>query len=124
LIKGWVLPGLFYYKEEIMNKNDLVFINLDRKRYLRFGHKALKTLTALTDMDITNMDMSNFSLEDLEKVLYSGLLSDARENGEILKLEEMEDLLDLADSFKEIMEKLQEAFEKSFGEAPKGEEKN
>jgi hypothetical protein len=51
-----------------MNKSDLVFIKLDRNRYLRFGHKALKTLTALTNMDITNMDMSNFSLEDLEKV--------------------------------------------------------
>jgi predicted RNase H-like HicB family nuclease len=43
------------------------------------------------------------------------LLSDAKENGETLKLDEMEDLLDQADSFKEIMEKLQEAFEKSFG---------
>jgi hypothetical protein len=112
-----------------MNKSDLVFIKLDRNRYLRFGHKALKTLTALTNMDITNMNMSNFSLEDLEKVLYAGLLSDARENGETLKLDEMEDLLDQADSFKEIMEKMQEAFEKSFGsgdkvEDPKGEEKN
>jgi hypothetical protein len=112
-----------------MKKSDLVIINLDRPRYLRFGHKALKTLTALTNMDITNMDMSNFSLEDLEKVLYAGLLSDSRENGETLKLDEMEDLLDQADSFKEIMEKMQEAFEKSFGsgdkvEDPKGEEKN
>jgi hypothetical protein len=50
-----------------MNKSDLVVIKLDRPRYLRFGHKALKTLTALTNMDITNMDMTNFSLEDLEK---------------------------------------------------------
>jgi hypothetical protein len=29
-----------------MNKSDLVVINLDRPRYLRFGHKALKTLTS------------------------------------------------------------------------------
>jgi hypothetical protein len=57
-------------------------------------------------------------------VFYAGLLSDARENGEILKLDEMEDLLDHADSFKTIMEKLQESFEKSFGPGTKVEEKN
>jgi len=106
-----------------MKKNDLVVINLDRPRFLRYGHKALKKLTALTDMDISKMDMSNFKLEDLEKVLYCGLLSDAKENGETLKLEDMEDLLDQAETFKEIMEKLNESFEKAFG-AAKGEEKN
>jgi hypothetical protein len=106
-----------------MKKNDLVFINLDRPRFLRYGHKALKKLTALTDMDISKMDMSNFQLEDLEKVLYCGLLSDAKEHGETLKLEDMEDLLDQAETFKEIMEKLNESFEKAFGTA-KGEGKN
>jgi hypothetical protein len=105
-----------------MNKTDLVVIKLDRPRFLRYGHKALKQLSALTNMDIATMDMSNFNLEDLEKVLYCGLLSDAKEKGETLKLEDMEDLLDQADSFKEIMEKLNEAFQKSFG--TKGEEKN
>jgi hypothetical protein len=45
-------------------------------------------------MDITNMDMTDFKFEDIEKVFYSGLLSDARENNETLKLDEMEDLLD------------------------------
>lgn len=106
-----------------MKKNELVVINLDRPRFLRYGHKALKQLTVLTDMDISKMDMSNFNLEDLEKVLYCGLLSDAKENNETLKLEDMEDLLDQADSFKEIMEKLNLAFEKSFGSV-EGKEKN
>jgi hypothetical protein len=106
-----------------MKKNDLVVINLDRPRYLKFGHKALKQLGVLTNMDITKMDMSDFNLEDLEKVLYCGLLSDARENGETLKLEQMEDLLDQAETFKEIMEKLNESFEKAFGTST-GEEKN
>jgi hypothetical protein len=106
-----------------MKKNDLVVINLDRPRFLRYGHKALKKLTTLTDMDISKMDMSNFQLEDLEKVLYCGLLSDAKEHDETLNLEDMEDLLDQADSFKEIMEKLNESFEKAFGTA-KGEQKN
>jgi hypothetical protein len=111
-----------------MKKNDLVVINLDRPRFLRYGHKALKQLSSLTNLDISKMDMSNFSLEDLEKVLYCGLLSDAYENSETLKLEDMEDLLDQAESFKELMEKLNESFEKAFGTVenvtPKGEKKN
>jgi hypothetical protein len=106
-----------------MNKSDLVAINLDRPRYLRYGHKALKQINALTDKDVTKMDMSDFSLEDLEKFIYCGLLSDALENGETLKLEDMEDLLDQAD-FKELVEKMQEAFKTSFGEAPEVDEKN
>jgi hypothetical protein len=106
-----------------MDKNDLVVINLDRPRFLRFGHKALKQLIALTGKDITKMDMSNFSLDDLEKLLYCGLLSDARENGENLQLNDMEDLLDQTSSYKEIMDKLTEAFDKAFGTG-NGEEKN
>lgn len=104
-----------------MNKNDLVFINLDRPRFLRYGHKALKQLTALTGLDITTMNMSEFNLEDLEKILYCGLLSDARENGETLKLSDMEDLLDHADSFIDLTEKMTEAFNKAFDT---GKEKN
>jgi hypothetical protein len=100
-----------------MNKSDLVVINLDRPRFLRFGHKALKTLTSMSDIDISNMDMSDFKFEDIEKVFYCGLLSDAKENNETLKLEDMEDLLDHGD-FKELFVKMQEAFEKSFGEVP------
>lgn len=104
-----------------MSKNDLVVINLDRPRFLRFGHKALKQLSLLTGKDVSKLDFSEFSFEDLEKVLYCGLLSDARENGEQLKLEDMEDLLDQAESYKELMEKLVESFKKSFGEV---DEKN
>jgi hypothetical protein len=48
----------------------------------------------MSDIDISNMDMSDFKFEDIEKVFYCGLLSDAKENNETLKLEDMEDLLD------------------------------
>lgn len=98
-----------------MSKNDLVIINLDRPRFLRFGHKALKQLSAITGKDVSKLNFADFNFEDLEKVLYCGLLSDARENGEQLKLEDMEDLLDQAESYKDLMEKLVESFEKSFG---------
>lgn len=97
-----------------MDKNDVIIIDLDRPRELRFGHKALKTMLKLTGKKLEEMDMDNFDLEELEKIMYCGLVSDAKTNGEDLKLADMEDLLDHA-PFNVIMEKMQEAFAVAFG---------
>jgi hypothetical protein len=103
-------------------KNDVVIIELDRPRVLRYGHKALKKLSALMGKSLDSMDMENFQAEDIEKVIYCGLISDAKENGETLKLEEMEDLLDQAPRYSDILEKMNEAFNAAFGSVPGAEE--
>ena len=103
-------------------KNPMVIINLDRPRFLRFGHKALKQLGALTGKKLEEMDENDFDLADLEKVIWCGLQADAKEHGEVLKLEDMEDLLDQAESFGEIMEAMNKALEVSFQKTEK--EKN
>lgn len=106
------------------DKNDVVMINLDRPRELWFGHKALKTLGALTGKDIDALEMANgMDLEEIEKIVYCGLLKDARAHGETLTLEQMEDLLDYA-PYSEIMEKIQLAFQASFGTLVDDPEKN
>lgn len=97
------------------DKNSVVVVELDKVRELRFGHKALKMMLALTDKNLEDLNMSNFDLEELEKILFCGLLSDAKKNGEELKLEDMEDILDEAPSFQYVVEKLTEAFTKAFG---------
>lgn len=97
------------------DKNDVVIINLDRPRELWFGHKALKKMGAILNKDIdAAMQMDQLDLGELEKIMYCGLLRDAKEHNETLDLEQMEDLLDQG-NFGEILEKMQEAFEKSFG---------
>lgn len=102
------------------DKNDVVILNLDRPRELRFGHKALKTLIALTGKDIDAINIGEgMDLEEIEKIVYCGLLSDARANGETLKLEDMEDLLDQA-QFSEIITKMTEALKKAFGSIAEG----
>lgn len=96
------------------SKNDVVIIELDRPRELRYGHKALKTMLAMTGKDFDSIDMDNLDLGEIEKYIYCGLLSDAKANGENLKLEDMEDLLDQA-HFGHIIEKMNEAFTIAFG---------
>lgn len=100
---------------KVASKNDVVLIELDRPRELRYGHKALKTLLAMTGKDIDALDMENLELGEVEKYVYCGLLTDAKAHGENLKIEDMEDLLDQAPSFGHIIEKMTEAFNVSFG---------
>ena len=96
------------------DKNTMVVINLDRPRFVRFGHKALKQLSILTGKKLEQMDENDFDLADLEKIMWCGLQQDARENGETLKVEDMEDLLDSAESFSDIMETMNKALEQAF----------
>lgn len=109
------------------DKNDIVMIELDRPRFLWYGHKALKSLCAMTGKKLSDFDSfdEDFDLEQLEKIMFCGLMKDAKIKGEDLKLEDMEDLLDYL-PFKEIIIKLQEAFSAAFGstESVGTEEKN
>lgn len=98
------------------DKNDIVMINLDKPRMLWFGHRALKTLTALTGKGLEEFgNMEDMDFEDIEKIMYCGLLTDAKRNNETLKLEDMEELLDLV-PFGEIIEKMEQAFAAAFGD--------
>jgi hypothetical protein len=102
--------------------NTTVVINLDRPRFLRYGHKALKRMTAITGMNMEDIDETEWKLEDLEKILWCGLLEDAQANGEDLKLEDMEDLLDKAERYGDIMHAMHEALSEAFKRTEK--EKN
>jgi hypothetical protein len=102
--------------------NTTVVLNLDRPRFLRFGHRALKRMTTLTGMKLENMDEGEFDLTHLEKILWCGLQEDAKENGEELKLEDMEELLDKAESFGDIMDAMHSALGEAFKRTEK--EKN
>lgn len=106
-------------KKQKDEKNPFVFIMLDRPRYLRFGHKALKKLSALTGRSLSNISDEDFDLGELEKIIYCGLLSDAKEHGENLQLEDMEDLLDRAESFTDIVEAMNKALDSAFQKTEK-----
>lgn len=102
------------------NNNDVVILHLDRPRELRYGHKALKQLGAITGKGLEDLEAGGVNFDDIEKYLYCGLLSDARKNGETLLLEQMEDLLDMAPRYGDIIEGMQMAFESAFGSSVEG----
>lgn len=105
---------------QVDEKNTEVVIHLDRPRFVRFGHRALKRLSALTGRNLNqSIKTEDFKLEDLEKIMYCGLLSDSKENNEVLKLEDMEDLLDLAPNFISVVNAMNEALENAFKETEK-----
>lgn len=97
------------------NNNDIVIINLDRPRVIRFGHLALKKLSAMTGLSIEQLASEDPNLEQLETIIYCGIFADALENGEELRLEDMELLLDKAPNPKHYMDKMAEALSYAYG---------
>jgi hypothetical protein len=97
--------------------NDVVMIHLDRPRQLKFTHSALKTLVALTGKDLEELegDLKGTNFEMVEKLMYCGLLKDAKDNGETITPEEVVDLMDEAPSFAESIEKVFAAWNIAFG---------
>ena len=99
--------------------NDVVMIQLDRPRELRFTYSALKTLCALTGKTIEeldqNIDPTNFEL--FEKLVHCGLQYDAKKNGETLTIEQIPELLDEVPTFVGVVEKVREAWFATFGQS-------
>lgn len=90
--------------------NDIVMIKLDRDRELKFGHKALKQIKQMTGKSVTEIDLSSLPDEDIEKIMFAGLRHEDPE----LKLEQMEDLLDKAPKYMDIIVGLTKAFNVAF----------
>ncbi len=99
--------------------NPIVFIELDRPRQLRYGHLALKKLSSLTGKTMFDVTSDDFSLEELEVVIYCGLLNDAEEHGETLEIKDMERLLDKAPTYLHIIDAMNKAMEQAFKQTKK-----
>jgi hypothetical protein len=97
------------------DNNDVVIVNLDRQRELRFGHKALKKLAAVSGKGVEQLGDDDLDSSQLEEIYFYGLQRDARLNGETLTMEQMEDILDEAPSMEYLISKVTEAMEKSMG---------
>lgn len=98
------------------DNNDVVIIELDRPRELRFGHKALKKLAAYSGKSMDEMGSDDeMDLTELEQIFLYGLERDARDNGETLTLDMMENILDEAPSMAYLVDKMKEAMANAMG---------
>jgi len=99
--------------------SDIVIIQLDKPRELRYGHKALKKLVALTGKSLEDIERDGFGdFDTIEKMVYCGL------NDDSLQLSDMEQLLDKAPNYKHIIDAVQRAFLAAFGVKPEDVEGN
>lgn len=73
-------------------KNDAVFIELDRPRELRLGHKALKCFSALRHVPLSKMQEAVEDYDSLSCLYYCVL----RQEDPTLTVEQVDELLDKA----------------------------
>ena len=100
-----------------------VTIELDRVRELWFGHRAMKRWSAYTGKSLDELETSMKSPEGIEILLYFMLEKDAASQGEALKMESMEDLMDLV-PIGIIYEKISQAIQAAFPDSNGINEKN
>lgn len=96
-----------------MAKTDMVILELDRPRELRFGFKALKVIESMFKkslIDIVKAGLNELKSEDIEKILHAGLKDDDSE----LEFGKMEDLLNKT-SYVDLITKMTEAIYKAYG---------
>ena len=94
-------------------KTDIVIIELDRPRELRFGHKALKLIKSMLKkslMDSIKEGINGIEPETLEKILYAGLVGE----DDTLTLEKIEDIIDTT-PYSNLLVKMTEAIHKAYG---------
>ena len=95
-----------------MINNDFVVIKLDKNRKLRISYKAFKAYKAHFGKSITQINMDNFDLEDVARIIFVGLIHEDPE----ITFEYVEELIDKA-SLQYCIEKMKEAINASLGNA-------
>ncbi|NCB52285.1 MAG: hypothetical protein EOM54_10440 [Clostridia bacterium] len=99
------------------DRNDTVIIELAGEPWeLVFGHKAIKKMEQMLGINVEEFSLDKLSMEDIEKVMWCALQSDAREKGKAIELSEMEDLLDTVRPYSLVIQKMTEAVMAAFPE--------
>jgi hypothetical protein len=90
--------------------NDMVVINLDRPRIMKFRRKELKLLEVAFKCKISKIDFDDIGVDDITKIVHIGLVHEDKD----LTLEQVEDLLDETDlPFGDIVAAVMNAFRMS-----------
>ncbi|RKN86742.1 hypothetical protein [Paenibacillus ginsengarvi] len=101
--------------------NDVVILQLDRLRQIKFTNTAMKTLVKLTGKPIDEIgsELIPDNFEIMEQAFFCGLLFDAKENGETLTMEKAVDLFDTAPVYFDVLKAIFEAWNIACGGSSK-----
>lgn len=94
--------------------NELVIIELDKVRTIKFGIKAMKKLEKMFNCKLLKAleKMSDLSTDEAVKVLFIGLSWEDKD----LTLEQLEDLLDEHVMIGDLLKKISDSIGASFGD--------
>jgi len=92
--------------------NDTIIVKLDKERTLKFRRRELKMLEISLNKNLSKIDFSDMSVDEVTKMIHLGLVHEDLE----LKLEKVEELLDNSESpFGEVIKDTMDAFSIAMG---------
>ena len=101
----------------MIEHNDAVYLQLDRPRQLRLGHKALKMFSALRHVPLSRIDQTMDNYDDMSCLVYCVLVQD----DPALTVERLDERLD-AVPVKTLLEKVTDMTVAAFGDEDGGED--
>lgn len=99
--------------------NDVITIELDKTRTLKFRRKELKLLEKVFNAKISKINFTDLGIDDITKIIHLGLVHE----DSALTLEQVEDLIDNSSTtFGELTAAAMDAFSISMGGKKKADD--
>lgn len=95
--------------EENSKNNDIIILELDEPREIKFGVKAIKIIEKLKKCKISNLSLDQLTTDELIQIVHAGLVDKS------ITVEKLEDLIDEYTTIGKVIFAISEAFQVAFG---------
>lgn len=89
--------------------NDLVILELDKPREIKFGVKAIKIIEKLKKCKISNLNLDQLTTDEIIQITHAGLIDKS------ITVEQLEDLIDEHTTVGKVIMAISEGFQVAFG---------
>lgn len=96
--------------EECSKNNDVVILELDKPREIKFGVKAIKIIEKIKKCKISNLNLDQLTVDELIQILHAGLIDKSD-----VTIEQLEDLIDKYITVGKAIAIISEGFQVAFG---------
>lgn len=95
--------------ENESKNNDMVILELDKPREIKFGVKAMKLIEKLKKCKISNLSLDQLTTDELIQITHAGLVDKS------VTIEQLEDLIDEHTTIGNVILVISEGFQVAFG---------